>query len=86
MIKLVGIGVILLDYDNRMCGVVDPSWAELQYFVSFLNLQLRDCEKSSFCSVAAAGDLPYFMQFVVKFMIQMSKVGKIIDPFLYFFS
>ncbi|PFX15559.1 E3 ubiquitin-protein ligase RNF213 [Stylophora pistillata] len=30
----------------RNCGVENPSWSELRYFVNFLNYQLRDCEEN----------------------------------------
>ncbi|XP_032428579.1 E3 ubiquitin-protein ligase rnf213-alpha-like isoform X2 [Xiphophorus hellerii] len=56
------------------CGVLDPSWAELCNFVSFLNLQLQACENSVFCNVEFVGDtLQGFKNFVVEFMILMSK-------------
>lgn len=56
------------------CGVSDPSWAELRNFVWFLNLQLKDCEKSVFCDAAVTGDvLTGFKTFVVDFMILMAK-------------
>ncbi|NXG81256.1 RN213 ligase, partial [Baryphthengus martii] len=32
------------------CGRSNPSWTELSNFTRFLNLQLRKCEKSVFCS------------------------------------
>uniref|UniRef100_A0A672LBL4 RING-type E3 ubiquitin transferase n=1 Tax=Sinocyclocheilus grahami TaxID=75366 RepID=A0A672LBL4_SINGR len=56
------------------CGIVDPSWAELQNFAWFLNLQLRDCENSVFCDVSVIGDILLgFKKFVVDFMILMAK-------------
>ena len=56
------------------CGVKDPSWAEINYFVSFLSSQLRDCENNDFCNPDAYGeDLPGFKAFVMKFMIRMSR-------------
>jgi len=55
------------------CGIQDPSWAELRHFVNFLNVQLRASEQSVFCSDILAPDLPGFLKFVVKFMMQMSK-------------
>ena len=59
----------------RHCGVRNPSWAELNNFVKFLNIQLNDCEGSIFCNEAIVGDvLQGFKQFVVKFMIRMSRV------------
>ena len=67
--------VILLCY--RYCGVKDPSWAEIQHFVKFLNLQLQSCEKSYFTKENFVGDvLTGFKGFVVRFMIQMSRVNK----------
>ena len=60
-------------YFFRHCGLQDPSWAELRHFVSFLNVQLLDCDMSSFCSAYVAEDLPGFRMFVVKSMIQMSR-------------
>ena len=60
----------------RYCGIRDPSWAELYHFVNFLNIQLRDCEKSVFCNPALVGDLLQgFRTFAVRFMIQMSRVS-----------
>jgi hypothetical protein len=60
-------------YLSRYCGVENPSWAELRHFISFLNIQLQDCEHSIFCSDVLKEDLPGFTAFVVNFMIQMSK-------------
>ncbi|KAK3585590.1 hypothetical protein CHS0354_036776 [Potamilus streckersoni] len=57
----------------RHCGVPDPSWSELHHFVWFFDTQLRDFEKSIFCGVAVAEDLPGFPDFVLKFLIQMSR-------------
>ncbi|XP_062071742.1 E3 ubiquitin-protein ligase RNF213 isoform X3 [Lepus europaeus] len=56
------------------CGVVNPSWAELQNFARFLNYQLRDCEASLFCDSGFTGDtLQGFKSFVVTFMIFMAR-------------
>ncbi|XP_078382607.1 E3 ubiquitin-protein ligase rnf213-alpha-like isoform X3 [Oculina patagonica] len=58
----------------RNCGVRNPSWSELRYFVNFLNHQLRDCENSAYCDNALTKDtLEGFRTFVVAFMIIMSK-------------
>ena len=66
------------------CGVKDPSWAELRYFVWFLDQQLESCEKSVFCDEEFVGDVMAGLKtFVVKFMIQMSRVSPIIS---YLFS
>ena len=63
----------------RYCGVHDPSWSEINHFVNFLSIQLSLCEKSVFCNEDFVGDvLKGFKTFVVKFMIQMSRVSKII--------
>jgi hypothetical protein len=59
----------------RHCGIRDPSWSELHHFVSFLNKQLQDFEVSTFCGTAAVEDLPGFAQFVLRFLIQMSRVS-----------
>ena len=59
----------------RHCGVRNPSWAELNNFVKFLNVQLNDCERSIYCNETYVGDvLQGFKQFIVKFMIRMSRV------------
>uniref|UniRef100_S4RZQ0 Uncharacterized protein n=1 Tax=Petromyzon marinus TaxID=7757 RepID=S4RZQ0_PETMA len=61
---------ILLHY----CGVSDPSWAELQNFARFLNVQLQDSETSVYCNVNIVGDtLVGFKHFIVKFMTIMAK-------------
>ena len=59
----------------RHCGIKNPSWAELRHFVKFLNIQLKSCEQSIFCDESLVGDvLRGLKSFVVKFMIQMSRV------------
>ncbi|XP_022801884.1 E3 ubiquitin-protein ligase rnf213-alpha-like, partial [Stylophora pistillata] len=64
------------------CGIPDPSWSEIRHFVSFLNSQLKDWEKSLYCDMKLmrtilAGpnvlNLEGFWSFVVRFMIQMSR-------------
>jgi hypothetical protein len=60
----------------RHCGIRDPSWSELHLFVSFLNKQLQDFEVSAFCGLAAVEDLPGFAKFVLRFLIQMSRVNR----------
>ena len=58
----------------RQCGIRDPSWTEISYFVKFLNKQLADCEKSSFCQMAAMGrEWRGFKSFVLRLMIHMSR-------------
>lgn len=52
----------------------NPSWAELRNFIHFLNTQLQDFEKSVYCSAILKQDLPGFPVFVLRFLIQMSKV------------
>ena len=57
------------------CGIRDPSWAEIHYFVKFLDIQLNLCENSVFCNEALVGDVMSGLKgFVVKFMIRMSQV------------
>ena len=61
---------------SRYCGIRDPSWAELHHFVNFLNSQLSDFEQSIFCDPALVGDILHgFRSFVVRFLIQMSRVS-----------
>ena len=56
------------------CGIPNPSWAEIQYFVNFLSSQLRDCENNDFCNPEAYGeDLPGFKEFVLKLLIHMAR-------------
>jgi hypothetical protein len=56
------------------CGVRNPSWAEINYFVKFLGSQLRDFENNDFCSQEACSeDLPGFRAFVMELLIIMSR-------------
>ena len=56
------------------CGIPNPSWAELKYFVNFLSSQFCDYENNDFCNPKAYGeDLPGFKAFVLKLMIHMSR-------------
>ncbi|XP_053391304.1 E3 ubiquitin-protein ligase rnf213-alpha-like, partial [Mercenaria mercenaria] len=57
----------------RHCGLQNPSWAELFYFVNFLNIQLISFESNLFVSGALAGDLPGFGRFVLSFLMHMSR-------------
>ena len=58
----------------KNCGIVHPSWAEVQNFVSFLDKQLLDCDNSDYCQSGLMGqDWEGFRSFVVKFMILMSR-------------
>ncbi|XP_062408415.1 E3 ubiquitin-protein ligase rnf213-alpha-like isoform X2 [Sardina pilchardus] len=57
----------------RYCDNKTPSWGELRNFTHFLNMQLKKCEQSFFCSDILSQDLTGFKKFVVKFMITMSK-------------
>lgn len=60
----------------RYCGVKDPSWAEIRHFVMFLDLQLQSCEKLLVTNQTFKGDMMAgFKGFVVKYMIQMSRVS-----------
>ena len=64
---------------NRFFELPDPSWAELNYFVKFLNTQLMACEHSVYCDEAMISDRSQgvygFKSFVVKFMIRMAVVS-----------
>ena len=53
-----------------------PSWSEFWNFVKFLSFQLQDCERSCYTNpdITRDGSLPGFKEFIVKFMILMSKV------------
>ena len=56
------------------CGIPNPSWAEIKYFVNFLSRQLCDCENNDFCNPDTCGeDLPGFKAFVLKLMFHMSR-------------
>ena len=64
-----------------MCRLLDndrtrtPSWSEISHFLMFLSKQLKDCENSIYCQRSVVEDgLPHFKEFVIKFMLQMSKV------------
>ena len=62
----------------RHCGIRDPSWSELHHFVSFLNKQLQDFEVSAFCGLVPEKKFPAFDtfdKFVLRFLIQMSRVS-----------
>ena len=60
--------ILLKHIENKM-----PSWSDIINFCKFLNVQLIDCEKSSFCNIGLTGDvLPGFKTFVIRFMVQMS--------------
>ena len=59
----------------RNCGVRDPSWSEINHFITFFDLQLKSCENSDFFIPAVfKEDMHGLKEFVVKFMIQMSRV------------
>ena len=54
----------------------DPSWSEIRHFVKFLDYQLESCEKSVFTDSNFVGDVMKGLKdFVVKFMIAMSRVS-----------
>ena len=63
-------------YQSSCCGVKEPSWSEIRHFVKFLDLQLQSCEKSVFTDPKFVGDIMAGLkEFVVKFMIRMSRVS-----------
>nr|XP_039260123.1 E3 ubiquitin-protein ligase rnf213-alpha-like [Styela clava] len=56
----------------------NPTWAQLEHFAIFLNVQLENCENSIFCQeIEIDGKKMWTMkglkQFAVKFMIRMSQ-------------
>ena len=59
-----------------MKATASPSWSEVWNFVKFLSFQLEDCEQSYYTNPEYMDDdsLPGFKEFIVKFMILMSKV------------
>ena len=76
---------------NRTCGVKDPSWSEIHYFVKFLDVQLESCERSVFCKEEidiVRRTMSGLKKFVIKFMIRMSRVCLVagIDKFVLVFS
>lgn len=70
----------------RHCGIQSPSWSELAHFIRFLDKQLRDFERSCFCQDYFKAELPGFAQFVLKFLIQMSRVQYIEQFFASYYS
>ena len=58
----------------------NPSWSELTHFVCFLDKQLQDFENSVYCGMATSQDLPGFSVFVLRFLIQMSRVSCLHPP------
>lgn len=62
-------------FSYRNCGLILPTWSELRHFVYFLNHQLEKSEKSPYCSLEMAPDLPDFRPFVIDFMFRMARVG-----------
>lgn len=56
----------------KHCGLPNPTWTELRMFLSFLNVQLSDCEQNVFI-LGAREDLPGLQQFLIKFLLEMSR-------------
>ena len=77
----------LLFYQKLFCRYmktnVSPSWSEFWNFIKFLSFQLQDCEMSYYTNpdIMDDGSLSGFKEFVVKFMIQMSKVNAYMAPY-----
>lgn len=69
---------------SRYCGIMNPSWMELRNFVYFFNKNLLDCENSIFTSADLRTEFPGFKAFVVKFLLEMSRVK--INNISFFFS
>lgn len=56
------------------CVATDPfSWADIKHYVRFLSYQLQSMEISDFCIPESLESLPGFKEFVLKFMIRMSR-------------
>ena len=74
-------------FHDRLFELKDPSWAELRYFVQFLNTQLMACEHSVYCDEAVISDRSQgvygFKSFVVKFMIRMAVVSTYVCTYVY---
>lgn len=69
--------IILSNYSN--CGMKNPTWSEIHHFVKFLDLQLQSCENCIFTDPSYTQDvLSGFKEFVVRFMIRMSRVSIIL--------
>ena len=68
------VGCLELLLNPRACPIQDPSFAELTHFMSFLNFQLENCEKSIYCNQFHDDwQNLQFKRFVVKFMMHISK-------------
>ena len=74
--------VIFLFFIIRYCGVHKPSWMELRNFVYFFNQQLIDSEQSTFTNAEFNEDLRGFKGFVIKFLLEMSKVRIVLFIFM----
>ena len=70
---------ICCSFHDRVFELEDPSWAELHYFVKFLNTQLMACEHSVYCDEAMISDRSQrnhrFKSSLVKVMIRMAVVS-----------
>lgn len=51
----------------------DPSWADVKHYVSFLSYQLQSMDDCDFCTPASLEVLRGFKNFVLEFMIRMSR-------------
>ncbi|XP_053388233.1 E3 ubiquitin-protein ligase rnf213-alpha-like, partial [Mercenaria mercenaria] len=68
-----GTPMICLELLLSHCGIQDPSWSGIHHFVWFLNTQLEAFEENNFVSPAADKHLPGFGQFLLRFLILMSR-------------
>ena len=56
------------------CGVKNPSWSELNHFITFFSNQMSACDKSDFYrTLSVEGGWEGFKPFIVKYMIIMSR-------------
>ena len=69
--------IIYYFFARYMTTTASPSWSEFWNFIKFLSFQLQDCERSYYTNpeIVSDGSLKGFKEFIVKFMIQMSKVS-----------
>ena len=72
--KVKGSPVNFLEIVLKTCGMNDPSWSELSYFIRFLNQQLFICEQNIYCrSSQMDKSWKGFKTFLINRMIPMSR-------------
>ena len=72
--KVKGCPVNFLEIVLKNCGMNDPSWSELSYFIRFLNQQLSVCEQNIYCRPSQMDkSWKGFKTFLINRMIPMSR-------------